>query len=186
MIGSKLPLVAAFLSTAIASGALQAQATLKIGVVNVARLIQEAPGAEAVQKKLQEEFGPRQRDLAAMQTRLQTQAETFQRDAPVMGEEERVNLERQIRDGRRELERTQNEYVEDLNLRQNEEFGRLQREVLEKAQAYARAQQYDLVVADPNVIFASTAVDITAAVLAAIKPATPAAAAPAPAAPTSR
>jgi len=93
MIGSKLPLVAAFLSAAIASGALQAQATLKIGVVNVARLIQEAPGAEAVQKKLQEEFGPRQRDLAAMQTRLQTQAETFQRDAPVMGEEERVNLE---------------------------------------------------------------------------------------------
>jgi outer membrane protein len=97
-----------------------------------------------------------------------------------MGETERANLERQIRDGRRELERTQNEYLEDLNLRQNEELGRLQREVLEKAQAYARAQQYDLLLADPNVIFASTAVDITPAVLATMKPATPAPAAPAP------
>jgi outer membrane protein len=180
MIRSKLPLVAAFLSASIATTALHAQATLKIGVVNVARLIQEAPGAEAVQKKLQDEFGQRQRDIAAMQQRITTQTETFQRDAPVMGEEERANLERQIRDGRRELERTQNEYVEDLNLRQNEELGRLQREVLEKAQAYARAQQFDLLLADPNVIFASTAVDITPAVLATMKPAAAAPAAPAP------
>jgi outer membrane protein len=180
MIGSKLPLAAALLGAALASGAVQAQATLKIGVVNVALLIRESSGATAVQAKLQEEFGPRQRDISAMEQKLKTQTETFQRDAPVMGEAERANLERQIRDGRRELERTQNEYLEDLNLRQNEELGRLQREVLEKAQAYARAQQYDLLLADPNVIFASTAVDITPAVLATMKPATPAPAAPAP------
>jgi outer membrane protein len=175
---SKLPLVAALLGAAIASSALHAQGNLKIGVVNVARLIQESTGAAAVQAKLQEEFGPRQRDIAAMQQRITTQTETFQRDAPVMGEEERANLERQIRDGRRELERTQNEYLEDLNLRQNEELGKLQREVLEKAQAYARAQQFDLLLADPNVIFASTAVDITPAVLATMKPAAAPAAAP--------
>ena len=177
---SKLSLAAAFLGAAIASSALHAQANLKIGVVNVARLIQESSGAAAVQAKLQEEFGPRQRDITAMETKLRTSSETFQRDAPVMGEAERANLERQIRDGSRELERTKNEYLEDLNLRQNEELGRLQREVLEKAQAYARAQQFDLLLADPNVIFASTAVDITPAVLATLKPATPAPAAPAP------
>ncbi len=180
MIRSKLPLVAAFLGATIASGTVLAQAPVKIGVVNVARLIQESSGAAAVQAKLQEEFGPRQRDITAMEQKLRTQSETFQRDAPVMGEAERATLERQIRDGSRELERTKNEYLEDLNLRQNEALGALQREVLEKAQAYARAQQFDLLLADPNVIFASTAVDITPAVLATMKPATPAPAAPAP------
>jgi outer membrane protein len=179
MIGSKLLLVAAFVGAAIASGPVRAQASLKIGVVNVARLIESSPQSESVTKKLQDEFGPRQRDLTAMGQRLRTQQETFQRDAPVMGEEERLNLERQIRDGQRELERTQNEYVEDLNLRRNEELGKLQREVLEKAQAYARAQQFDLLLADSNVIFASTAVDITEAVIGVLKPATPAAPAPA-------
>ena len=106
-----------------------------------------------------------------MQQRLQTQQETFQRDAPVMGEAERLTLERQIRDGQRELERTQNVYLEDLNLRRNEELGKLQREVLQKAQEYARAQKFDLLLADPNIIFASTAVDVTEAVIAILAPA---------------
>src|SRR5690606_28065091 len=143
---------------------------LKIGVVNVARLIEQSPQSESVTKKLQDEFGPRQRDITAMQQRLRTQQETFQRDAPVMGEQERLNLERQIRDAQRELQRTENEYLEDLNLRRNEELGNLQREVLMKAQEYARAQRFDLLIADPNVIFASTAVDVTEAVLGVLQP----------------
>lgn len=170
MIGSKFCRLAAVVIALAAASTAGAQTELKIGVINVARLIEQAPQAESVAKKLQDEFGPRQRDITAMQTRLRTQQETFQRDAPVMGEEERVNLERQIRDAQRELQRTENEYVEDVNLRRNEELGKLQREVLVKAQEYARAQKFDLVLADPNIIFASTAVDITEAVLAILKP----------------
>jgi len=170
MMGSKYSLLAALaVAVAVTSGA-SAQGNLKIGVINVARLIEQSPQASTVQKKLQDEFGPRQRDLAAMQESLRTRMETFQRDSPVMGEEERANLERQIRDQQREYERTGNELREDLDLRQNEVIGQLQRDVLVKAQEYARAQQYDLVLADSNVIFGSTAVDITAAVIATLKP----------------
>ena len=103
MIGSKIWLAAAIAVAGIASSAANAQANLKIGVINVARLIEQAPQSASVTKALQDEFGPRQRDLTAMQQRLQTQQETFQRDAPVMGEAERLTLERQIRDGQREL-----------------------------------------------------------------------------------
>jgi outer membrane protein len=171
MIRSKVWLVAAIVAAGVASSAATAQTNLKIGVINVARLIEQSPQSESVTKKLQDEFGPRQRDITAMQQKLRTQQETFQRDAPVMAEAERLNLERQIRDGQRELQRTENEYLEDLNLRRNEELGTLQREVLLKAQEYARAQKFDLLIADPNVIFASTAVDVTEAVLAILKPA---------------
>ena len=173
MIVSKVWLGAAVALAGIASSAATAQTTLKIGVINVARLIEQAPQAEAVTKQLQDEFGPRQRDITAMQTKLRTQTEQFQKDSPVMGEAERLTLERQIRDGQRELERTQNVYLEDLNLRRNEEFGKLQRDVLQKAQEYARAQKFDLLLADQGVIFAGTAVDVTEAVLAILKPAAP-------------
>ena len=175
MMGSRFSLLAASAIAIGAASGVSAQASLKIGVINVARLIGEAPQAQAATKKLEDEFGPRQRDLTAMQQRLRTQTETFQRDSPVMGEEERATLERQIRDATRDYERTANELREDLDLRRNEELGKLQRDVLAKAQEYARAQQFDLVLADPNVIFASTAVDITEPVLALLKP--PAAAA---------
>ena len=169
MIGSKLWLVAAAVAVLV-SGAASAQGNLKIGVINVARLVEQSPQFAAAQKKLEDEFGPRQRDLQAMEQKLRGQSETFQRDAPVMGEAERLNLERQIRDGQRELQRAQNELVEDFNLRRNEELGILQRDVLLKAQEYARNEKYDLLLADQSVIFGSTAVDVTADVLEILQP----------------
>lgn len=179
MIVSKFTLAAVAVA-ALVSGAANAQGNLKIGVINVGRLLEQSPQTETVTKKLQDEFAPRQRDITAMRQRLQTQQETFQRDAPVMGEDERLSLERQIRDAQRELQRTENEYLEDLNIRRNEEVGKLQREVLQRVQDYARAQQYDLVIADA--IYVSTAVDITEKVLTALRPGGAApAAAPAPA-----
>jgi outer membrane protein len=171
MMGSKLSLLATLALAIGMTAAVSAQSNLKIGVVSVARLVEQSPQAATVTKTLTDEFGPRQRELTAMQERLRTQTETFQRDSAVMGEQERVNLERQIRDGQRELERSQNVYLEDLNLRRNELVNTLQREILQKAQEYARAQQYDLLLADPNIIFASTAVDITEAVLRMLQPA---------------
>jgi outer membrane protein len=169
MIASKVWLIVAVAAAGLVSSAAMAQTNLKVGVVNIARLIEQSPQYATVSKKLEDEFGPRQRDLTAMQTRLRTQSETFQRDSPVMAEAERANLERQIRDGQRELQRTENEYLEDLNLRRNEELEKLQREVLTRANEYARAQKFDLLLSNQTIIFASTAVDVTEAVLVALK-----------------
>jgi outer membrane protein len=163
----KVWLVAAIAAAGIVSGAATAQGNLKIAVVSLGRLVEGSPAFQSAQKKLEEEFGPRQRDLAAMEQKLRTQSETFQRDAPVMGEEERATLERQIRDGQRDLQRTNAQLVEDFNLRRNEEIGKLQSDALRRVQQYAREQKYDLVLPDQTVIFASTAVDITDAVLKA-------------------
>jgi outer membrane protein len=169
MIASKIWLGAAVAAAGLVSSVAVAQTNLKVGVVNIARLIEQSPQYATVSKKLEDEFGPRQRDLTAMQTRLRTQSETFQRDSPVMAEAERANLERQIRDGQRELQRTENEYLEDLNLRRNEELEKLQREVLTRANEYARTQKFDLLLSNQTIIFASTAVDVTEAVLVALK-----------------
>ena len=140
-----------------------AQAPLRIGVVNVAILLEQAPQTQEAMAALEAEFAPRQREVVAMQTALQEKQETYQRDASVMGEEERVSLERQIRDEARDLERENNELNEDFNLRRNEELGNLQASLLQAVQAYARQAGFDLVVAD--VLYYSTAVDITQDVL---------------------
>jgi outer membrane protein len=164
---SQALIAAAFGCAVLASGAASAQANLKIGVINVARLLEQAPQSKVVSDKLQKEFEPRQQTLIAARQKLQQQQETFQRDQAVMSEEERTNLERTIREGQRDLQRNENEYLEDLNARRNEELGKLQREVLQRVQAYASAQKYDLVVADA--LYFSNAVDITAAVVAALQ-----------------
>ena len=111
-----------------------------------------------------------------MQQRLQTQQETFQRDAPVMGEAERLNLERQIRDGQREFAAHGERVSSRISIfAATKSSASCSATFCMKAQEYARAQKFDLLLADQSVIFASTAVDVTEAVLAVLKPAAPAA-----------
>lgn len=141
---------------------------LKIGVVNVPQLLDRAPQTKAAMDDLQEEFAPRQREFAAKAKELEDLTAKVQKDASVMGEAERRNAEKDLRDLQREVARLQNEFQEDLNLRQNEELGNLQRTLLVEVQSYAQAQGYDLVVGD-GVLFASTAVNITEEVLRAIE-----------------
>src|SRR5687768_14644112 len=60
-------------------GAAQAQ-QMKIGFVNVPRLLEEAPQAKGAMQALQDEFAPRQREIVAQQKDLKTKEEKLQRD----------------------------------------------------------------------------------------------------------
>jgi len=155
-----IALVAAIVSFSLPAAA----AEPKIGVVNIAKLLDESPQARTAMQALQDEFAPRQKDILKQQEDLKGREDKAQRDGDVMGEAERRNLERELRDAQRELSRKQNEYVEDLNIRRNEELGRLQKALMQEVEAFAKAQGYDLILGD-GVLFATTAVDVTAQVL---------------------
>jgi len=151
-----------------------ASAEAKIGFVNTAKLLEESPQARAAQQALENEFLPRQRELADQQKVLQDKEDKLKRDAAVMSEADRAKAERELRDGQRDLARRFNELQEDANLRRNEEFGKVQRSLLQEVQTYARANGFDLIVSD-GVLFASPAVDVTAQVVTALKSKAPAA-----------
>jgi outer membrane protein len=153
-------------------------ADIKIAVVNVPRLLEEAPQAKNAMKALQDEFAPRQRDIMKQQQDLKSKEDKMNRDSAVMAEAERRNSEKDLREGQRELQRKQNEYVEDLNLRRNEELGKLQRSLLQEVQGFAKTSGYDLVVGD-GVLYAKEALDITPQVLSALQQRSAPAAAPA-------
>jgi outer membrane protein len=144
-----------------------AEAQTKIGVVNVARLLQEAPQAQAATQALENEFAARKRDLQNLERDLKARDEKLQKDGATMAEAERRNQEKALRDGQREFARKQNEFMEDLNVRRNEALGQLQRSVLQEVQTYAKSAGLDLVIADA--LFASPSIDITAQVLSALQ-----------------
>ena len=145
-----------------------AQAEARIGVVKLNRLFDEAPQALALQRALTEEFAPRERELRAKQEQLVGIQERLQQSDGFMSDDERRRLEQQFRDGQRDLQRQQNEFIEDVNLRRNERLGELQRLFISEIQAYGRSQGFDLVLAD-GIIFASDKLDITQQVLQALQ-----------------
>jgi outer membrane protein len=166
--------LAACLALSAAGSSAQA---LKIGFVNFGRLLEESPQAKAAQAALEAEFLPRQRDVAAQRKTLQEKAEKLQKEAAVMAEADRVRTEREVRDLELNVNRRFNELQEDLNLRRNEEVGKMQRALLQEVQAYARANGYQLIVSE-GVLFAADGVDITPQLVAAIKAKAPAPATP--------
>ena len=152
-------------ASALPFGAAQAQA--KIGVVNVARLLQEAPQAQAASQALENEFAARKRDLQNSERDLKAREDKLQKDGATMAEAERRNQEKALRDGQRDFARKQNEFMEDLNVRRNEALGQLQRSILAEVQTYAKTAGLDLVVSEA--LYASPAVDVTNQVLAAMQ-----------------
>lgn len=142
----------------------QAQGALKIGVVNIGRLLQESPQAIAAGARLEDEFAPRQREIMALQTELEEKAARIQKDLEVMGTEERENAQRDLRNDEREIVRAQNEFREDLDLRRNEVIGAVQREVLLAVKNFGDAEGYDLILAEGIVQF-NTRIEVTDLVL---------------------
>lgn len=154
--------------TALIAAPAAAFAENKIGVVKLNRLFEEAPQALALQRSLTEEFAPRERDIRAKGEELAGIEEKLKQGEGFQSEEERRRLEQTFRDGQRDLQRAQNEFVEDLNLRRNERLGDLQRLFISEIQAYSRAQNYDLVIVE-GFIHASDSIDITQQVLQALQ-----------------
>jgi len=133
---------------------------VKIGFVNSARVLQEAPQAERARVKLQSEFAPRDKKIVAMQKSLKKLEDEMSRDAAVMSETVRKKKEREILSKKRDIKRTQEEFNEDLNLRRNEELNNLQQKVYEAIVSLAEEEKYDVILGD-SVMFASKRVDIT-------------------------
>ncbi len=146
------------------AGAAAEAADLNIGVVNIRLLLKDSPQAKSVDQSLSDEFAPRQRDIASQEQQIIDRGKELEKNAQVMGESERRDAERELRDSVRDLERKKAEFLEDLNLRRNELISRLQDALLEEVQTFAREQNYDLIVGE-GVLFASGSVDITAQVL---------------------
>ena len=163
----------------------QASADMKVGVVNFQKLLEEAPQTKSAMQALDNEFGPRRRELLTMQNDLKAKDDKLQKEGAVMAEADRAKAEKTLRDQQREFSRKAGEFQDDANTRKNEEIGKVQRYVVGEIQAYSSAQAYDLVVGE-SVFYAKPTLDITAQILAVLQtkpatlPATPAAAAPTP------
>jgi outer membrane protein len=151
-----------------ALGAGPAWAELKIGVVDYGRLVEESPQAKAALESIRTEFTPRQRDLQAQQTSLKSKEDRLQKDGATMTQEQRTAAEKDLRDSYRDLQRKQSEVQDDFNSRRNEEMSRLQKALIEQVRVYAKAQNYDLIIAD-GVIYSTSTIDITPAILAQLQ-----------------
>ncbi|MBL6736052.1 MAG: OmpH family outer membrane protein [Burkholderiales bacterium] len=140
---------------------------LKIGFVNTDRVFKEAAPALRSQKKLQEEFAPRDqeiKDVNAQATRVKAKLE---KDGLTMAESEKRALESELARLSREIQRLQREFREELNLRKQEELKVILRIANEEIDKIAAEEKYDLILQEA--VYRSDRLDITDKVIKALE-----------------
>lgn len=167
MPGGLIALVTVALAGMLAAAPARA-AGLRIAVVNYAQLIQESPQAKSAVATLRTEFAPKQRSLQTEANALKLKEDNLKKNEATMTQDQRDQAQLDLRERYQDLARKQSEIQDDVNTRRNELMSQLQRNLVQVVQNYARQQKYDLVLAD-GVIYSDAALDITPAILSALK-----------------
>jgi outer membrane protein len=137
---------------------------LKIGYVNAVKVIEEAPQGEQALKRLEAEFGPRDKELQAKQAKIKALEDELDKNGLVMKEADRRAKEQEVMTLKRDLSRATQEFREDYNVRKNEELTALQKIVYKAIVEIAKQERFDLILHE-GTVYASDKVDITSKVL---------------------
>lgn len=146
-----------------AEAAASTSPTLKIGVVNMERILRDAKLAQQASDRLNAEGARRQEEIDALTRRFKQRLERFEKDAPTMDETTRVAERRALAEMERDVTRRSREARDEFNQRRNEEVMLLQGRAARIVQDIAKNEKFDLVLYE--FFFASDRVDLTVRVI---------------------
>ncbi len=156
--------VVAFTSSFVAAFA----SDIKIGVVNTEQILRESKPAIRAQKKIEQEFVPRDEDIKKMAMKAKTLQDKLEKESINMEESERRNMERNLANLSREYQRAQKQMREDLSVRQNEEYSMILERTNRAISKIAENENYDLILQLQDSVYRSQRIDITDKVIKAL------------------
>jgi len=139
----------------------------KIGFVNTARVLKEAPQAREVEERLKAIFEPREAQLKEERQEILALEEQLKTDAELSSNARR-KLEREIRLKVSQLKFLEQEFREDQNLRRNEEIRNLQKVISNVLKKQGDNGEFDLILTE-GVSYVSEQIDITAETIEMLK-----------------
>ena len=146
-------------------GSALAQNGVRIGYVDMQRLLTSAPQILAAREKMQREFDTRDAELRVDEARL---AELDQRAANTRDETIRLQITRQADALRRSITRTRERLRNELSTRVDEETENAWPLINDAIAEHGREHDYDLIVTSP-VAYVSGRIDVTDDVLARLR-----------------
>lgn len=141
-------------------------ADLRIGVVNMERILRDSLSAAQAGERLNAEGMRRQEEIDALTKRFKQRLERFEKGASDMSESERVTERRELAEMERDVARRSREARDEFNQRRNEEVLLLQGRAGRIIQQIAESEKFDLVLYE--FFYASPKVDITDRVMKAL------------------
>ncbi len=139
----------------------------RIGFVNTARVLKEAPQARQVEERLKAEFEPREEQIKEKREEILL-LESDLKAGDQLTSASRRKLERELRLKVSQLKFLEQEFREDQNLRRNEEIRELQKVISNVLKQQGDEGEFDLILTE-GVSYVSDTVDITAQTIEMLK-----------------
>lgn len=159
--GRSVFLVVALLYCLVQASALADAA--RIGYVDMKRLFDAAPQVVAARQALDQEFRPRNESLIRDENRLEQMQRTLAQPDNLTGDQ-RLELEQDIRNLRRSIDRRREDLREELRFRTSTATKALEETIEVAVRQIAEELGYDLILTSP-VAYAAPSVDITERIL---------------------
>ena len=135
---------------------------LRIGYVDMKAVLDSAPQVIAGRSKLDQEF--RARNDAIEMDELRAESLEMRIQQGDLNEDRQLQLERDLRELRRNVTRRKEDLRDELSFRRTEEVQRLEEEINVAVQEIAQRNGFDLIISSP-VIYANPDLDITNLIL---------------------
>jgi len=135
---------------------------LRVGYVDMKRVLDSAPQVLAGRDQLDLEFRPRNEAIEFQERQVQKMEDRLQLGD--IAEDARVRLERDLREMRRNVNRQKEDLRDELSFRRTEEVQKLEDQINQAVQVIASNNGYDLILSSP-VVYADPSLDITQLIL---------------------
>ncbi len=157
------------LAVLVAAGLVAAQEnTLKLGFVDVQKVLNESAKGKEAKAKLEKERDAKQQDIRAKEEEIKKLEADLQKQGAVLSETARKERQETITRKIRDLRRIFEDSNRDLQKREAELLNEILREIRRLVVAYGKEQKYTLILeAQSGIIYASQGADLTDEVLAA-------------------
>ena len=142
-------------------------AEIKIGFVEIKKILQNAPQTVKANKVLEKEFTKRTKKLKKTVKKIKAKEIAFQKDSMTMSDSDREKKIKEIQGLKIDAQRTEREVREDIDLRRKEEIANVQSLVNIAVDKVAKEQAYDLILYQ-GVAYAGKKVHITDVVIKAL------------------
>ena len=136
--------------------------SLRIGYVDMKQVLDNAPQVVAGRIKLDQEFRERNNAIELDEVRADSMEQRLAQGD--INADNRVQMERDLREMRRNISRRKEDLRDELSFRRTEEVQSLEEQINVAVQEIAKRNGYDLIVSSP-VIYASPDLDITDLIL---------------------
>jgi len=139
---------------------------LRVGYVDMKRVLDSAPQVLAGRDQLDLEFRPRNDAIEFQERQVQDMEDRLQLGD--IAEDARIRLERDLREMRRNVNRQKEDLRDELSFRRTEEVQKLEDQINQAVQVIANNSGYDLILSSP-VVYADPSLDITQLILDQLK-----------------